>query len=157
MKATDLLRQDHERVSDLFRQCEQSAADERRSTLEQIADELQIHTQVEEELFYPAVQQVSGRVEDARASHEHVRRLVGEVEGLDPGSADLAGRLATLKGAVMAHVTEEEGGMFLDAARLGPDALEHLGAQIAERKQTLKSALLQGDRRAATRAAPKAA
>jgi hypothetical protein len=47
---------------------------------------------------------------------------------------------------VNAHVMEEEGGIFLDAERLGPDELERLGAELAQRKQSPAGARQPGAR-----------
>lgn len=45
-----------------------------------------------------------------------------------------------LKQAVLMHVAEEEGGMFLEAGQLGADTLESLGGQMEARQQALKAA-----------------
>jgi len=158
MRATELLRQDHEHVHQLFLQLEQSAgSEERQRLLDQIADEIEVHAKVEEELFYPALAPVSRRVEDARAGHQHVRSLIGEVQGRDTGSEGFMPAVQRLKQAVLIHVAEEEGAMFLEAGRLGPGELESLGAKIADRQQALKTSLLQRGVRAIKKAAQKVA
>jgi hypothetical protein len=42
-----------------------------------------------------------------------------------------------IKQIVLSHVMEEEGGIFLDAERMGTPELERIGAQLAERKEAL--------------------
>ncbi len=154
MRATDVLSEDHLRVRELFLQLEQSAGgEERQALLDQVADELELHSQVEEELFYPAISKASARVEDARTSHQHVRRLLAAVQGLDPGGEEFLAAFRTLKSAVLSHVTEEEGAMFFEAARLGAARLERLGRKIQQRQATLKTARLQRSERKVKQAA----
>jgi hemerythrin superfamily protein len=142
MRATDLLREDHERVHQLFLDLAESPRGKARLTrLEQIAEELEVHAQVEEEIFYPAIADVSARVEDARSSHEHLRRLLHAVQALERGGKESLSAIRTLRSAVLSHVAEEEGAMFLEAGRLGPERLERLGREIQERKKRLKASL----------------
>jgi hypothetical protein len=58
MNAIELLKVDHARVQELFRQYEK-AGGQHREIAEQIFTELETHTRLEEELFYPALR---GRV-----------------------------------------------------------------------------------------------
>jgi hemerythrin superfamily protein len=111
--------------------------------MDTIAEELEVHAQAEEEVFYPALRAVSQLVEHARQEHNEVRRLIGDAEGREPSSQDFTAKVAELKKAVQEHVAEEEGQMFRDAENLGRDQLEALGRQLAERKETLKTSLIQ--------------
>ena len=55
-EATKLLRADHKLVNTLFTQYESSRSKEKKKALvEQICQELTIHAQIEEEIFYPKV------------------------------------------------------------------------------------------------------
>ena len=58
MDATELLMKDHENVQGLFAQFERSREDAQKKAMlfEKIKDELQMHTKVEEEIFYPAIE-----------------------------------------------------------------------------------------------------
>jgi hypothetical protein len=86
-----------------------------------------------------------------------MRRVIGEVRGLDPGAGEFAPRLLLLKQAVLVHVIEEEGGVFLDAAALGHDELERLGRQVEARKKELRASMRQRAKRAVKPAAQKIA
>lgn len=156
MQAIEMLKQDHARVHELFDELERSAPQQRQELLDRIADELEIHAQLEEEIFYAAASEVTRRTDDLRAGHEQVRTLVERAEGLDPHGADFMSALRALKGCVLSHVAEEEGSAFLEAARLGPAALDRLGQQMAERRETLASSVQRGQR-AAKRATRKVA
>jgi hemerythrin superfamily protein len=146
MNATQLLMQDHRMVESLFTQFEQTpatAGDQRQQIMDQIAEELEVHAQLEEEIFYPAVQRVTGTVGEARSEHGTVRSLIGDAEGRDPSSSEFATKVGELKAAVEHHVSEEEQQMFADAERCGHAELERLGHEIEERKRTLKESLVQ--------------
>jgi hemerythrin superfamily protein len=146
MRVTDLITQDHRTVRQLFLELEARAGQDStaaRALLGQLVDELDVHAQAEEEVFYPAVRAVSRRIADAEDAHEHLRELIAEVQGLDPQAGDFAARLRQLKQAVLNHAAEEEGGMFMDAARLGLEVLERLGAEFDDAKRAYAT----GDRR----------
>jgi hemerythrin superfamily protein len=62
MKATDLLKKQHRQVEKLFKEVEKTEdPKQRRKLMEQITADLKMHTQIEEELFYPAVREVGRR------------------------------------------------------------------------------------------------
>jgi hypothetical protein len=138
MRITDLITQDHHAVHRLFLELERTESRGRARLLEQIVTELEVHAQAEEDVFYPAVRAVSRRVDDAEAAHMHLRALVDAAQALDPSAEDFPAAVRQLKQAVLSHGAEEEGGMFLEAFRLGHAELERLGAQMLERKEALK-------------------
>ena len=56
MKATDLLKKQHKEVKGLFKKVEKTEdARERKQLMEEITRALEMHTRIEEEIFYPAV------------------------------------------------------------------------------------------------------
>jgi len=158
MRATEMLHRDHQAVQELFRRLEQmprTDTEARQGLLDEIADELEVHTKIEEEIFYPALRRVSARVDEAIEEHRKVSSVVGDAEGRDPASDEFVLRVRELARNVEHHVAEEEGPLFRDAEKLGVAELEKLGAQLAERKQALKSSLVQRGVRAAKLAAKK--
>ena len=158
MRVTDLIAEDHKAVHRLFLELEVAPADEaRHQLLDRLVEELEVHAQAEEEVFYAAVRPVSRRVDDAEAAHAHLRTLVAQAEGLDPESMDFLPGVHQLKQAVLNHAAEEEGGILLDAARLGLDELERLGAAMLERKTALKRSVGERGIRAVRRDARKVA
>ena len=56
----------------------------------------------------------------------------------EPGSREFPQRLLQLKQTVLGHAMEEEGGVFMDAARLGLDKLSALGAAMEKEKRSLR-------------------
>jgi hemerythrin superfamily protein len=143
MKATALLKKDHALVKALFRRFMQStprAIKTRERLIAQIRSELEIHAQIEEEIFYPAVRRLErGQqlIAEAELEHEKVKRILAEIAGIAITAPALQDRVQALKSAVLAHATEEEKEVFAVAAQLGNDELERLGAQMAERKDAL--------------------
>ena len=140
MRVTDLLARDHREVQDLFTRFEWTTPADgaaRRDLFRQIVQELELHSQAEEAVFYRAARAASRRIDDAESGHQHLRNVIAEVEVLEPDSADFAAGVVVVKQIVLAHVLEEESGVFLDAERMGGEELERLGAAFAERKKAL--------------------
>ena len=143
MRATEFLARDHRVVHDLFLQFEGTPIDDgagRWQLFERIVQELDVHARAEEEVFYPAVREASRRIDDAEAGHAHLRRMIAEVQGQEPASSQFSAGVRQVKQIVLAHVMEEEGGIFLDAERMGVEALERLGGALEERKASLQRA-----------------
>src|SRR5882757_4425936 len=95
MDATELLMKDHENVQGLFAQFERASEDAQKKSMlfEKIKDELQMHTKVEEEIFYPAVEELpidraKDDIERSIQDHEEVDALLDELQSLSPDDAD---------------------------------------------------------------------
>lgn len=151
MNAIQLLKEDHKKVRSLLAELEATtrrAAKKRTDLLATIAREIEIHTTLEEEIFYPAFKQ-SGKVADDdklyfEALEEH--RAAGDMVLPDlqrtaPDSEQFSGRAKVLKELVEHHAGEEEREMFPRARELLSAAeLRDLGERMAERKRQLLAA-----------------
>lgn len=148
MDATKLLIEDHEKVRQLLKQLSEStkrAGKSRTELLHKIALELKVHTQIEEEIFYPAFKEASQDAEDQKLYFESLEehRAAGELVlpdllDTDVGSEEFGGRAKVLKDLVDHHAEEEEHEMFKRARKVfSKDDLERLGNQLAARKQEL--------------------
>ena len=157
MRITDMLHQDHEQVSQLFRQLETAGADQRQALLDTIVEELEVHAKAEEQVFYSAVRRVSDKIGHAQDEHQKMKSLIGETEGLDPGSDAFMQKARELKQTVEHHVHEEEGPIFADAERLGAEELTRLGMDFQSQKDHLRTSVVQRGVRAAKQAARKIA
>ena len=107
--------------------------------------EIEIHTTIEEELFYPAMKRKTDRdgkdlVAEAVEEHHVVTTLMGELKGLDPTDERYDAKFTVLMETVEHHIEEEEGEMFPEAEEVLGDRLERLGTQMQERKQSLTGA-----------------
>jgi hemerythrin HHE cation binding domain-containing protein len=152
MKALQLLKADHARVKKLLGQLAGTtarAARTRRRLLERVATELEVHAQIEEEIFYPAAEDVDalgGLVRESREAHRCARDRLAALQRMDPADEAFAPKVEELRDAVVHHaVEEEERRMFpkVEAAR-GDDGLARLGAELRARKAQLLKARTKG-------------
>lgn len=142
--ATQLLRQDHKKVEGLFNKCEQAkGVDAKRRFAMQAMNELEVHAQLEEEIFYPAVRNAieeTDLVEEAKQEHQQAKSLIAQLKNLrgkDNGAADeFESKFSELVEAVQHHVEEEEGEMFPKVEDSELDLAE-LGSEMADRKKEL--------------------
>ena len=146
MDALELLTADHNRVRGLFSQFKD--AEEADKTAEQselagkIVEELEIHTTIEEEIFYPSVHDLSseiGEVVDEGLEEHHVAKtLIGELPSLEAGSDQWVAKMKVLIESVEHHAEEEENEMF-PKVRSATDASkrEALGEKLEARKVEL--------------------
>jgi len=147
--AISLLKKDHEKVRGLLKKLEHASEhgmSKARSLLEEIDREVKIHSQVEEEIFYPAFHEAARTKEEnkiffeAKEEHHIVDMVMPEVKEVEGDSADFAGRAKALKDLIEHHADEEEKEMFPRAKKLfGRDELRELGERIKERKRELKA------------------
>jgi len=139
MNALDLLIQDHEKVKKLFQEAEQTTDHTQKTELfDRIDTELAIHAEVEESVFYPAVEKhetLKGMVAEARDEHEEVEELLLEIEDLATEGTEFDSKLTTLKETVEHHIAEEEGEMFPKVREFFDDKiLEQLGKELESAK-----------------------
>ena len=144
MKATDLLKKQHREVKGLFKKMEKTdSGGERRKLMETIAQELQMHTTIEEEIFYPAMREVESKkaekmVDEAFEEHHVVKLVLAELPKVDPEDDRFEAKMTVLSELVEHHVEEEETEMFKLAEKLGKQELSDLGEQMAGRAEELK-------------------
>jgi hemerythrin superfamily protein len=143
MDATALLIADHNRVKGLvarYKDATKAAEAQRLASL--IASELEVHTTIEEKIFYPAVFEMSGElagiVEEGVEEHHVVDVLLGELRELEAGSETWVAKMAVLIENVEHHVEEEETKMFPKVRSSADDErLEELGRLLEEKKAAL--------------------
>ena len=139
--AIALLDADHMHVEQLFAEYQSAGGDSehRRHLAHQICQELTVHAQIEEEIFYPAVRNATGdnrMVDDARKEHDNARELINVIEA---GPYDDA-TMTRLHRVIEHHVKEERDEMFDRARRASGLDLMRLGAQLEQRKSELNAA-----------------
>lgn len=141
--AIELLSKDHDEVEKLFKQFQKLSRDGGRKTeiVRQICTALTVHSEIEEEIFYPAVREALGEkgeclMDEAAVEHDSIKNLVEQIENARGNDEMLAARMTVLGEYVMHHVKEEEGKIFPKAKRARLD-MEELGAELLERKMEL--------------------
>jgi hemerythrin superfamily protein len=137
--ATDLLRADHTRVVAVFHRYAAELSPRVKQGLVQSAClMLEIHAQIEEEIFYPAMRAAdTALVEKSVPEHDAIRVLAAALRGMEGADPDYDETFLTLMRAVLHHVADEETRLFPDAERLFPEDLPRLGAQMAKRRLQL--------------------
>lgn len=141
--AIALLKDDHKKVMALLESLEKATGARRDKLLGQIAQELKVHTTIEEEIFYPAFREAATKKDDQTMFFEAVEehRVVDTVlpqaaEG--ENNEDLKAKAKVLKELVEHHAEEEEKEMFPRARKvMDRNELRELGARMAARKKEL--------------------
>jgi hemerythrin-like domain-containing protein len=148
MNAIELLKQDHRRVRELFADHEkvgENAHAEKRAIGDRVCKELDIHAQIEEEIFYPAARDGATTendklVAEALEEHQVIKDLIAELRAAQPGDAQWDAKMKVLQETVEHHVEEEEGQLFPSTrTTLGANYLDELGQRMAARKRALTS------------------
>lgn len=138
--AISILREDHRRIDELFRQFDKARANTLRGELAQrICAELLVHARVEEEIFYPALREAmdaDALMDEADVEHEAAERLIEEIMRMRPGDGHYCARVKVLGDYVRHHVQQEQNRMFSKAREARLD-MRALGEQIMERKKAL--------------------
>jgi hemerythrin superfamily protein len=144
VNAIELLEQDHRQVEEWFEQFGRTDdAGRKESLARDICKALDVHAQIEEEIFYPAFIDAGGDAglhHESIIEHESARDLIAKIRHSGGAAADdfFDARVKVLEEMVRHHVEEEEkpGGMFEQAQAIGMD-LDLLGPRLERRKVQL--------------------
>src|SRR5215211_6449391 len=140
VSALELLEEDHQQVDGFFEEYEnlEDAGEKERMALK-ICLALAVHTQIEEEIFYPAAREAIEKAElidEAIVEHASAKQLIAEIEEMDASDELYDAKVKVLGEQVRHHVEEEEDKLFPEIERLELD-LEALGKKMAKRKTAL--------------------
>ena len=148
--AIALLKADHKIVKELFEQVEETS-ERAKAQLQRLGDkicaELTVHTQIEEQIFYPAVQERTRRghkeekdmVLEAYEEHAAAKKVIEDVRATDPGDESYKPKITTLSELIDHHVKEEERELFPSVKEIfDEDALLELGERMRELKARLQ-------------------
>lgn len=135
---TRMIRLDHAHVLAAFRRYRSRMSEVRkRALVENVCLALDVHTQLEEEIFYPAMRQIAdaGEILDKSApEHEEARTLMRSLRGMGPLDPTYDETFRKLIRAVLHHVADEETVLLPLAEELMPDELGHLGRLMMQRR-----------------------
>lgn len=136
--AIEMLREDHRKVQQLFEHFEQ-ASDSKEQICEQTITELETHTTLEEEIFYPAAQeQIEEKelIDEAQEEHHVVKLIMAELKKMGADDERFEAKFKVMSESVKHHIEEEESELFpMVEDKLD---LESLGQQMQERKEELQ-------------------
>ena len=145
LDAIKLLKNDHDEVEAMFKQFFKMKKDgpQKSELIEQICTALTVHAEIEEEIFYPALEE-SNEARDitleAYEEHRLVKQLLGELEAESKDTEEWTAKFTVLKENIEHHVEEEEGELFKKARQvLSEEEIEALGQQLLEAKRQSKT------------------
>ena len=138
--AIALLEADHREVEGYFEKYESLKSDaEKKALAGKICLALKVHTQIEEEIFYPAARKAThddDLLDEATVEHAGAKTLIAEIEAMKPGQPLYDAKVKVLGEQVEHHVKEEEEELFPEVREKKLD-LKALGAEMAARKEEL--------------------
>lgn len=139
------LKQDHQRAKKSFRDAEKLDAgedgEELQAIVEQTCNELDLHTRLEEELFYPAAREAikeGDLIDEAEVEHGSAKALIEQLRGMGPGDEKYQPTFKVLGEYIKHHIKEEEGEMF--PATQGRSKVQW--EQVQQQMQTMREELM---------------
>jgi hemerythrin-like domain-containing protein len=142
----DMLMDDHRRVQRLFKDFEKADradAESLRELVETTCMELQIHSMLEEELFYPALRSALSsddadeRLNRAEVEHEAADELIAKLRDLSSDDPMYCAYFSVLGEYVRHHIREEEKELFPQAEKAAALDLQQLGEDMRRRREEL--------------------
>jgi iron-sulfur cluster repair protein YtfE (RIC family) len=140
MNAIELLKEDHDKVDKLFQKVKATPDGDHKELFEQIKAELDVHTHIEETIFYPKLKEegddeLKDIVLEGIEEHRQAKMFLKELAALTDDSEKFDPKLKVLMEDVEHHVVEEEGEMFkLVEEQFDAPVLEELGAEMEAEK-----------------------
>jgi hemerythrin-like domain-containing protein len=143
--AIKLLKDDHAAVEKLFDKYDKGhhkmSSSQKKSLATEICQMLKVHTQIEEEIFYPAcleaeIKEAEDQIAEAKVEHQSAKDLIAKIEDGEPGGTEYDAWVIVLGEYIKHHVKEEHKEMF-PAVRKSDLDLKDLGMRLMERKQEL--------------------
>ena len=147
--ACDLLDADHKAVKKMFNEFEKltesrgNTREKKRMLADQICQELTVHAQIEEEIFYPAIRKaIKDELMMAEAEVEHMsaKDLIAQIQEMEAGDALFDAKVLVLGEYIDHHVKEERNEMFPKARASKVDLVKMRDA-LQARKEELTAEL----------------
>ncbi len=158
--AIELIKSDHKKVEQLYQRYQgtNGQAQPKQAIIQEVCHELTIHAQLEEEIFYPAVERQLGKegaslVKEALKEHSEMKRAISQLQAKEFASPECDQVFREMMKGVQHHVKEEETEMLPKAQQqLGAES-DRLGTLMQQHKQELQNTKQSGGKqREATRA-----
>jgi len=138
MDPFELLKADHRKVEQLFTQLESASGKRKLEVFGQIKTELELHTHIEEKVFYPALEEPEETHDlalEAYEEHAVVKDLLKQLGRARTADDEWEAQAKVLQENVEHHVEEEENELFPKAeSALGEEELEELGDRMEAEK-----------------------
>ena len=138
MKATELLKGQHDEVKKLFQKLKSAGKNDKEEILAVITEKLRIHTDLEDRIFYPAMKSTDAdEVIQFLQAHHGIEEVLVDLEDLTPEDEEFEQRVKELEQDVNQHVSDEEGSMFPKAEEQLKGRLDQLGSELNKLNQEL--------------------
>jgi hemerythrin superfamily protein len=145
MDILDLIKKDHRKIETLFSAIE--TTDDTQKLYEcfnQLYEEINLHAEVEEQTFYPAIleycENTEEVIDEAQNDHDEAKQLLEEIESLSPTSAEFKQKIRELKQVIQHHVQSEENQVFSSARQcITEEERSQLGSDFEAVKSQLQS------------------
>lgn len=138
---TTMIRMDHTHVMAVFhRYHAETSWWRKRAIVELACTALEIHAQLEEEIFYPALSEVMAgdeRLAKSKPEHDKMREDIAKLRSMGPEDAAYDARFMQLMREVMHHVADEETVLLPTAERALGSQLSALGVRMTKRRMQL--------------------
>ena len=145
--ACDLLDADHKAVKKLFKEYEALMESRSRTTgqkkmelAHKICEELTVHAQIEEEIFYPQVRAAikdNDLMAEADVEHASAKDLIAQIKGMSEVNEMFDAKVTVLGEYIDHHVKEERTEMFPKARAARKLDLIAIRDQLMARKEEL--------------------
>jgi len=144
-KATSLLKEDHREVKKLFAEFEkldEADIEDMARIFDQLKKDLTVHAQIEEEIFYPAIEKAPDEeadevVREAHEEHRLMKMLLEELSGLTADDPQFCAKMKVLMDNTLHHAEEEESEIFPIFEKLDKEQQGRIAEQLNSRKNDL--------------------
>jgi hypothetical protein len=137
---TRMIRMDHTHVMAVFHKYESSLpARVKRGLVDQVCLAVEVHAMLEEEVFYPALREVSDNdvLRKSEPEHYEMKQLIGRLRTMDAAGPELDSVFYTLMQNIIHHVADEETVLLPLAERVLARELDDLGSRWSRRRLQL--------------------
>ena len=145
--ACDLLDADHRAVKKMFKEYEEltnsrgrTAGQKKMDLARQICNELTVHAQIEEEIFYPALRAAikdTDLLAEAEVEHQTAKDLIAQIEGMGDADEMFDAKVKVLGEYVDHHIKEERNEIFPKARSARKLDLVGMRDEMMTRKEEL--------------------
>ncbi len=140
-RITSMIHMDHSHVLALSRRYHaDTSPDKKLALVTNACLALEIHAQLEEEIFYPALRAATGAdpvLDKSVPEHNEMRQLISRLRHLEPEDAAYDSTFMDLMRVVLHHVADEETTLLPQAERMLGNQLRELGQQMTRRRLQL--------------------
>jgi iron-sulfur cluster repair protein YtfE (RIC family) len=139
MDVTRMLETDHRMVEGLFAQIEEKEGEERQALVDELAEALRGHMELEETVVYPAMAPVTGddKVDAGVTEHELAKKTLADLIAQTPDGPGFGAALDAVKAGIEHHVKEEEEEIFPKLRTDGMDVIEALADPVRAKRHEL--------------------